>query len=459
MKPLVALLDDGNVHGGRLWTYILIMHVITAGGWWWLMPGGFPWCHSRFWMNQIFPLVIFVVSIAGCYGIWNRRDAVARLAIHALLGFWSGAVVTALLTFPISAQRFGIPATMILAAIWLAWFVRSPQGGTISRAVRGFAPTMLLGVATPLMQRSPWPTVVPLNQQISALPANATVSSNDRPLGNGRPRHPMAFLANPSIGMIQVSMGPLMMDVTPLLTFESCSPDRCWTILAPADFHRMPQRVLRGEWQNDERATYRYGGDAEHQLQLLVDEAGSSCEIEAFTQLGHPVFSHLNFFTEISISGHRRPSIVFSPCPNVRIDIEPADYPAGRPARFAYLDAAHRFHVVEAANGEKGPFHDLASGPLQDRGALNLQLYDEEKPIARIVFEDWASQCSTALSPTAGWGITQNAIEFRRNGDASDSSVSIWLTLASTSVGRGWESVGHSKGIYRNRIRIEPCAQ
>ena len=34
----------------------------------------------------------------------------------------------------------------------------------------------------------------------------------------------------------------------------------------------------------------------------------------------------------------------------------------------------------------------------------------------------------------------------------------VWLTLAGTSVGRGFDSVGHKAGTYRNRVRIEAAA-
>jgi hypothetical protein len=48
-----------------------------------------------------------------------------------------------------------------------------------------------------------------------------------------------------------------------------------------------------------------------------------------------------------------------------------------------------------------------------------------------------------------------NAIEFQRFGAPESSPVMIWITLAATSVGRGWDAVGHRAGTYRNRIRIE----
>ena len=86
-----------------------------------------------------------------------------------------------------------------------------------------------------------------------------------------------------------------------------------------------------------------------------------------------------------------------------------------------------------------------------------MTLYDNGHAACTIEFDDWADQAGTALSPTAGWGLPVNAIEFSRLGDPLESSAAIWLTLAATSVGRGWDSVGHTAGTYRNRMRIEPA--
>jgi hypothetical protein len=119
----------------------------------------------------------------------------------------------------------------------------------------------------------------------------------------------------------------------------------------------------------------------------------------------------------------------------------------------AYLDAEGRFHVVEAKSGEKGPFRELAAGALKRSEPLAITLHDGGDPVCRVVLGDWARQAGTALSPTAGWRLPVNAIEFRLTEGAAE----IYITLAATSVGRGWDSVGHTAGVYRNRMRIEPA--
>ena len=111
--------------------------------------------------------------------------------------------------------------------------------------------------------------------------------------------------------------------------------------------------------------------------------------------------------------------------------------------------------MVEATSGEKGPFKELAAGRLTRPDRLGITIHDQGRPIATLMLDDWPSQAGTAPSPTAGWGVPVNAIEFSLSGDSPGSTAGIYITLAGTSVGRGWDSVGHAAGIYRNRMKVE----
>ena len=84
-----------------------------------------------------------------------------------------------------------------------------------------------------------------------------------------------------------------------------------------------------------------------------------------------------------------------------------------------------------------------------------IQLHDGDTLIFSIRLDDWARQASTALSPTAGWGVPVNSIQFMRSGDAPSAPVLISATLAATGLGRGTQTVGLGAGVYRNRMRIE----
>jgi hypothetical protein len=82
-------------------------------------------------------------------------------------------------------------------------------------------------------------------------------------------------------------------------------------------------------------------------------------------------------------------------------------------------------------------------------------MLDGTTPLFKIEFADWSQECSTQLSPTAGWGVPENSIEFSRQSDNPESTVSIFLTLAATSVGRGYDTVELNAGSYRNVMWVQ----
>ena len=43
------------------WLLVLACHTVAASAWWWLMPGGFPPSHPRFWSNGVAPIAVLVV--------------------------------------------------------------------------------------------------------------------------------------------------------------------------------------------------------------------------------------------------------------------------------------------------------------------------------------------------------------------------------------------------------------
>jgi hypothetical protein len=262
----------------------------------------------------------------------------------------------------------------------------------------------------------------------------------------------------PREAWVAVHCNGLTIEVQPLLHFESRSPDRCWTNLAPAVDRGSPVLQLLESHFDQDSVQLRYRDLADHVLRVSLPSESAQdppiVTIEGHSHVAAPVYSHLNSFVVLTIMGHQDLAILFSPCPDDPVTIEPFDYPVGRPARLAYIDSSSGFHVVEATSGEKGPFRELSRGMLRDDGSITMTLVDAGQPVCRIVLDDWAKQAGHILSPTAGWGLPVNAIEFSRTGEANQSAVVIYATLAGTSVGRGWDSVGHRAGTYRNRIRI-----
>ena len=185
--------------------------------------------------------------------------------------------------------------------------------------------------------------------------------------------------------------------------------------------------------------------------------------LDAATRLDRPIDSHLNSFCDVEVRGHRRLFLEFSPCPGHRIEVRPFDYPFGRPARFAFVEADRTFRVVEASNSEKGPFHTLARGRLEPEQALTITFHDEERAVARLSLDDYAAQADTTLSPTAGWGgrSMPSSSACRRTPPRPrhrHRSSSRWRRRRSAAAGiasaTGWgPTATDSAGAHRGRIR------
>lgn len=433
---------------GRIfWLFVLVFHAVAAAGWWWLAPGGFAVANPRFWTNRVAPpLVLAAVASALRAMRGERRSAQAAI----LVGFpaaWSAGAVSAVAAFPITFPRLAAVPLALAASMGLAIFLKFRGEASLSR--RGLATGAIAGM------------LLGAGLAIGFLPPPAaTRPSGGRTMAAVQGVAPIAgalgerTFVSPGDGSATIRIAPLRITAQPLLRFQARSPDGAPTVLVPASLREAPglRLVAAATVANGVDLRYR----ADYEAALFVKEAGGATRMEAMAFLPSPIWSHLNGFCDVDVSGHRRLFLAFSPRPDVRIEVRPMDYPFGRPLRFAFLDASGRFRVVEATSGEKGPFRELASGPLRRGEPLAIDLFDEDRSVARIVLDDWSEQVDVQPSPTAGWGAPANAIEFCLSGDEPASPASLYISLASTSVGRGWDCLGHGAGSYRNRVRVEP---
>ncbi|MDR3618522.1 MAG: hypothetical protein P4L85_04160 [Paludisphaera borealis] len=432
------------------WLLVLSLHAVAASAWWWLTPGGFPFSHPRFWSNSVAPLVVLAVVVAAVMAARRERLERLRASLAAFPAAWCASALVGRFVFPITLGRlFVVPligAGLMAGALVMTFRRKVPAAGWPVWGVVLVA--ALFGAVSPLSQRPPEPDTRPLNL---ALPE--TVSGTIAPSPNGRLGE--RLFVHVGDGSATVKAGGLTLSVQPLLRFLARSPDGCLTILAPPAIREGPDLRLTSAAQDENGLSLTYRADYDATLQVGPDAGAGPIVLESTARLTRPIESHLNSFCDVEVSGHKRLALSFSPCPDQRIEVRPADYPVGRPLRFAYMDAAGSFHVVEGTSGEKGPFRELAGGRLGRSEPLAITLHDGDAAVARITLDDWSAQAGTALSPTAGWGAPVNAIEFSLEGDAPGSRAAIYITLAGTSVGRGWDCVGHAVGTYRNRLRIE----
>jgi len=422
---------------------LLLGHALLALAWLVGMPQGFPASHVNLWVNRVVPLLLLLAVAAA----WTSRETFAPWLFLTLAVAWVGALLAGPLWFPQSAARLGLLTSFGAAPMALvAWVFerRSAQLATRPALWRSAcALGLVLGALAPGSQRGGPPTTRPageaLPQPVAGPAPTVAALGTDVRVG----------LAD---GRVSLGLGGLHTTVWPLLRFRSRSADRCWTVFARARERIGPPRELLGYAGTPRRAQVDYRADG--RLRLEVRATADGAELDAWAELPRPVYSHLNTFTELHVQGEpgRPLRLVFSPCPETPIEVRLADYPVGAPARLAYRAADGGFRVVEAQSAEKGPFRALAEGPLGD-GPLTITVLSGDAPRGTIVLHDWARQAGTALSPTAGWGLPVNAVEFQLL-QVEPPVLGAWITLAGTSVGRGWDSVGHAAGTYRNRITL-----
>ena len=432
------------------WLLVLIGHGVTAAAWWWLMPRGFPTSHPRFWVNQALPPAVIIIIGITLVAAHRGRVGVVRAMLLSLAAMWLAAAVSGWLVFPKSLGMRSLAAMLASAIIVLAAFAPRlrvgdwPRVGTPLGLLAGAA----LGAWLPITQRGELPSTTPSGSPLELM-LDAPPEHIPRQLLAG-------FTVAPGNGMVTLQRGPYVMHLQPLLSFRSRSPDRFWTVFAPPEARMDPGRRLTGFADRENEVLMTYTGIGRWDLIVENGPDSTSARIDTSCTLNEPVYSHLNSACEWVLAGQKdRIFVSFSPCPDALIEVTHFDYPVGDPARFAYIDAGGRFRIVEASSGEKGPFRKLAEGSLQRGEPLTITLHEGEAAVARVTLDDWSRQASTALSPTAGWRVPVNAIEFARDTPSPASPVTFFVSLAATSVGRGFDSVGHAAGTYRQRLVVE----
>ena len=90
---------------------------------------------------------------------------------------------------------------------------------------------------------------------------------------------------------------------------------------------------------------------------------------------------------------------------------------------------------------------NASTGTLRRGEPVTLTFADEGGPVAAWTIEGFGEQANVEPSPTAGWGMPQNAIRF----DADGGGVLVYVTLAGTGVGWGFDTVVHAAGRYGAR--------
>src|ERR1051325_10759095 len=96
------------------WSAVIAAHAFVAVAWLWLMPGGFPLWHTRFWANHVAPWLVLTWIFAVVWARWKQQKQLEESLCAGLLAAWVGALIIATSAFPQSAWRI---APLMLIAI------------------------------------------------------------------------------------------------------------------------------------------------------------------------------------------------------------------------------------------------------------------------------------------------------------------------------------------------------
>jgi len=209
------------------WGVVFTGHLVAAAAWWWLMPGGFPAGSAKFVANRIFPAVIIVVSFACLVeGMRGRTDRM-RAMVTIFPALWLAAAITSRICFPITMQRLWL-APLGVGVVMLA-------GLRCFGAARAWAAAVcatfgaILGIAVTAAQRAPAADTRPRGGDL------ALSLAADSPAAARVIRLSPVIRVQPNGGIVYIDAGTLHLDIEPLLTFITRSPDRCWdSIMGPS---------------------------------------------------------------------------------------------------------------------------------------------------------------------------------------------------------------------------------
>jgi hypothetical protein len=436
---------DSKLVSQRISNALLRLHAIAFATWWWIMPGGFPISHLKTWSNSILPALGLIACVLALFAAWRGWVAVRAWLLMTLAWAWLYLAITARSEFPSSFRL--LCAGPFAAAALIGSLVAVERRTHHIRLTPAFVATaMIAGFPGYIFARAQ--KAGPSGTKPSgAMFADAPEQENP---GTASIVQLGDFIdIRPDTGTIEIANGAGVLTVSPLLTFWSRSPDACWTLLANSRDQAGPPRRLLGRGTVAGKVALRYADDGESIVRIST--LGGAA-IEARSTLPPAVWSHLNTFATLSYRGQNAVSVSFSPCPDHRIHAKPIRPGSERIAEFAYVDRDDVFRIVASRSEEKGPFIESAASPLGRDIPFFVTFFEGDRPIFRVMLKDWSAQCSRMLSPTAGWGVPENAIELLTSGPTT---IDVLFTLAATSVGRGFESVGHAPGTYVNRILVE----
>ncbi|MCA9713245.1 MAG: hypothetical protein KC468_00970, partial [Myxococcales bacterium] len=223
------------------------VHAGLAAAWMQAMAGGFGLVHRMSLANRWAPGLLLVMGLGASVAAVNGSARWTRVGVLGVLGTWVGIGVAAMWVFPTNADLRWL--LLALAGGAAAWIVPAES---IVRRLLALAPGVGAGAVMVWAQRSPEPSTRPAGGELTEVAPSPCDWD----------------------GTVKFALGHgVQLAANGLLVFESVSPDRSWTALAPGDRWRglEPRCIARQLGEREVRARFEAEGEAS--LVVRVDEA------------------------------------------------------------------------------------------------------------------------------------------------------------------------------------------
>jgi hypothetical protein len=382
----------------------LAVHAVASLAYWIAQPRGFEVASRSFLEHQVVAPILFAVSAAGTAALFLNRRGTIWISVGILGGYWAA-----------SSAVIAVAGSTVFSRLFWPGFVASLALLTLAyRRVRPDSPALLTGgtvVGVGLAAIfwtctwAPPATTRPRETEILSPPELPRFNSIDQE----------GIQVRVEAKDVVIESGGRRAFVRPAFDYFSVS-DGLWTVFQFRSSSLPPWTTGRS---GDGRLSIRAENDDFLGSGHLWIE-NRTVHLRCVTRVKKEIASHLSTVMELNFPGSA--SLEGIPWTQDHLH-ERSEFVAIRNGRTEFLRASRL---------EKGPFETLGSWDLRDP-VLTIEGW-------KIQVRGWAEQGSPAASPTAGWGVSQAALE--RAGRTY-----LW-SLASTSIGRGWHAVRTAPGVY-----------
>jgi hypothetical protein len=375
-----------------------------------LQPQGFSFLSAAFFEHQILGPLVFAVAVLLAFAVVKRRESLAAAVTAGLAGFWIVVAGFGLFTGTTDYARLLL---VPFAGAFVLFGLAHRIGGRVAVLALTHLAGALLGAAFWVSARAPQASTFPT----SAPPKRFSIPESEPTL--------QTHVVDVSIreNAVIIDAGRRRMVIVPSFEYDAVADGCGFTVLDYRSAKHPPYRAgghqgrLVFAAENDD---FQTSGRVEMQNDATV-------RIEVSTTVKRELCAHLGSVVSMQLPRGREALINGMPWPSGGAD-EPAHFVAFQGGELGFY---------RATRDEKGPFTRLGAidEPVITAGGF------------RISVPSWKDQASREPSPTAGWGISQGAIEH----------VGGWFFwgIASTSIGRGWHTVRTAPGTYETTILVE----